>query len=168
MHYSLTIERLMELLHYDPETGLFTRLIDAGTSGKSRAGCIAGTRRHDGYVFIIIDRRSYSAHRLAWFYVHGRWPGHEIDHVDGNPSNNRLQNLREATHKENTRNRGAQRNNALKLKGVSYDARRERFRACIVVDGRCSQIGYFQTAEEASAAYAEAARKHFGEFARDF
>lgn len=101
----LTPERLRCLLSYDQGTGLFTWLIDRGNG--ACAGQRAGTvDRNSGYVLVQIDGRQYRAHRLAWLYVHGRWPRPLIDHIDRNRANNRISNLREATSAINNSNTG--------------------------------------------------------------
>jgi len=154
--------RLRELLHYDPETGEFhwrKRL-----SRRIRADGIAGGRTNDGYWRSTIDGRYYQAHQLAWFYRTGKWCRQVIDHRDGDPSNNRWDNLRRATLSQSNANRRPCRNNACGLKGVSRD--RQRWRATIYKNGRRHPLGNFPTPEAAHAAYAKAARKLFGEFAR--
>ncbi len=102
----LTAERLRELLTYDPETGHFRWVF---TKGCRAGGQIAGTVRRDGYLCIAVDGRKHKAHRLAWFYMHGRWPHPEIDHINRSKLDNRLCNLREATRVENNANRGVSR-----------------------------------------------------------
>ena len=82
----LTAERLREVLHYNPETGVFTRL---KTEKNWRSGDIAGGFRA-GYIQIRVDGAKYSAHRLAWLYAYGVNPIDEIDHIDGNKSNNSI------------------------------------------------------------------------------
>jgi hypothetical protein len=98
---NLTVERLKELLHYDPETGVFTRKL---LRGAKRAGAIAGSANWKGYICIHINGRNYRAHRLAWLYVTGNWPYAQIDHVDRDKANNKFANLREATNKQNHEN----------------------------------------------------------------
>src|SRR4051812_40825019 len=88
----VTQERLKQVLVYSPESGLFTR-----------RGRVAGTT-YRGRINIFIDYRGYLAHRLAWLYVHGRWPIGDIDHIDGNASNNAISNLREVSRSVNMQN----------------------------------------------------------------
>jgi hypothetical protein len=155
---SLTAERLRELLDYEPETGIFrwrkSRQVKAGT----RAGCQYGACRT-----IHIDRVQHYAHRLAWLYVYGEHPPHEIDHVNGDPSDDRIVNLRSCTHRENSLNRRGR--GASGLKGVCQRAN-GRWCATISLDGKNTHLGSFDTKEEAAAAYDAAARRHYGEFAR--
>jgi len=97
------------------------------------------------------------ASRLAWFYVHGAWPDGQVDHINGDHTDNRLSNLRVLTNAQNAQNRSrARRNNSTGLLGVSYDKRDDRYRARIMVDGRMVSLGYHPTAHEAHAAYLEA------------
>lgn len=150
-----TLERLKGLLRYDPMTGLFwwTQKPKNQTQAGSVAGCPI---TKDGYIRIKIEGRRYFAHRLAWVYVHGTWPSHEIDHKDRNRSNNAITNLREATRRQNNRNRVT--------KGYSFNKRDRKFCAQIIVHGRTVSLGRFDTAEEASAAYKRVHTKLAGEF----
>jgi hypothetical protein len=157
----LTIEHLRALLAYDPATGLFTWLV--AQSRRNHVGDVAGAMRL-GYRAIQIDGRHYCAHRLAWFYVHGRWPVYEIDHVNGVKADNRLLNLREATSLENKRNRKRCRRNTSGFKGVSAIGR--KWRAKIRTDEGRIYLGRFDTPEEAYAARCAAAQQYHGEFAR--
>jgi hypothetical protein len=91
----LTAERLREQLRYDAETGVFTRRVG---SGHARAGDMAGTVHSTGYVRISIDGGKYTAHHLAWLYVHGVWP-YQIEHINRKRSDNRIANLRERRHR---------------------------------------------------------------------
>ncbi len=93
----VTQERLHGLFSYDPEVGTFLRR--KGSSGRP-----VGTAREDGYIRLTIDDRKYRAHRLAWLYVHGRWPAADLDHINGNRADNRIANLRECTRAENQQN----------------------------------------------------------------
>lgn len=163
-HEALTAERLREVLHYDADTGHFTWLVDA--SGNAPKGSRAGKPGRRLYGRIRIATILYGAHRLAWLWVHGVWPTGVIDHIDGDPSNNRIANLRDVTHQENIFNQRLRSNSASGLKGVSRDKDGIRWRAYIVKDGRQNWLGSFDTAEEAHAAYCRAAEKLHGEFAR--
>lgn len=158
----LTHERLLQVLDYDPETGVFTcRIARSSAKAGARAGTLAL-----GRWLINIDGRRYRANRLAWFYVHGEWPQLEIDHIDRNPSNDRIANLRLATRSQNMANRPAQINSVSGLKGVSFHKRSGLFYGRITHQGRTHSVGYFKTPEEVSAAYAIKAKELFGEFAR--
>lgn len=147
----ITQTELKELLHYDLNTGLFTRI------GKGRHKC--GTIKPNGYLAIHIKCKYYLAHRLAWLYVHGGFPEGDLDHINADRSDNRIKNLREATKHINNQNRHtANKNNRTGLLGVC--AHRDKFRATIKIGGKCVFLGYFVTPEEAHAAYVSAKRKH--------
>lgn len=160
----LTAERLRELLHYDPETGVFVWLRDR--NGMAMAGDKAGTINPKGYVVIWLDRRPYRAHRLAYLYMMGRWPADQVDHRNGERADNRWINLRPATCIENARNRRMRATKTIPFKGVSWSIKDRRFFATIRVNGKQVSLPYRRTAEEAHADYVAAAIKHFGEFAR--
>lgn len=156
----LTQAQLKELLSYDPETGVFTWL-----NGKL-AGKKAGPNSN-GYLFIGINNKSYSQHRLAWLYVYGLFPIKVIDHINGIISDNRICNLRECSDLENSWNAGVGRGNTSGFKGVSWHKPpNNKWRAQIKVFGKNILIGSYQTAELASAAYQAKARELHGEFYR--
>lgn len=158
----LTVERLRALLHYDPEAGKFTRRQSAGGQ---QSGVPVGFVTH-GYLKIQVGGRKYYAHRLAWFYMTGRWPAKLIDHRNRQTADNRFSNLREASNTQNLWNRGPTRANKLGLKGVTLTTRPGRmWRATIKSDGKQRHVGYFRTKEEAASAYAAAANALHGEFA---
>jgi hypothetical protein len=159
----LTAERLRELLDYCPESGVFTRRV---SRGRAKAGSVAGCDDHKGHLVIVVDGRLYQAHRLAWLYVTGHWPKHEVDHVDGDGLRNAWTNLRSATHAENMRNSRRPRHNTSGFKGVSWHKRSQAWRAYIKKDRRAIHLGTFATPEAAHAAYVAAAQEHHGEFAR--
>jgi hypothetical protein len=146
----LTAERLRELLTYDPETGIFTWRCDRG--GKARKGTRAGSVSDDGYARIGVDGKSYLAHRLAWLYTHGSWPAAEIDHRLGAKADNRIHELREATHAQNLQNqRRARSDSRSGLLGVSR--RGNRWRATIKHQGRYRHLGSFDAKEAAHEFY---------------
>lgn len=136
--------------------------------GRSRRGGIAGGPNRLGYWRIGIGGLRIFAHRLAWVYMTGAWPPKEIDHIDGNPENNAFANLRLATRSENRMNTRSKKNRAIRLKGVTFKADKQRkpWRATIVIGGKQQFLGYFATPEDAHAAYATKAVEVFGDFAR--
>lgn len=157
----LTQAYLKTILHYDPETGLFTRLTNISYT---KTGDIAGSIKKDGYVVIGVAGKCIKAHRLAWLYVYGRWPIDVVDHINGIPSDNRLSNLRESSRSQNAHNQRMQRSNTSGFKGVVKHY--HRFRARIAINGALRHIGTFDTAELAYKAYCSAADALHGEFAK--
>lgn len=158
----LTVERLREVLHYEPATGVFTWQVRLGHQGPvgSRAGSIYANGRR----YIAIDKRRHFASRLAWLFVHGRWPIGQIDHVNCVRNDDRIDNLREATPAQNIANRSVTKRSHTGIKGVGHHGR--GYRARIRVNDTLIALGTFKTPERASEAYADAARQHYGEFAR--
>lgn len=159
---AVTQERLREVLSYDPETGIFTWVSPPSVHPRLKGTPAGGNAT--GYTMIKIDGRKYKAHRLAWLYVYGSMPSQRIDHRDGNPFNNAIGNLREATQAQNCANAAKWAGKTLP-KGVRL-TRGDRFQARIRVDKNLITLGTFDTPAEAHLAYGEAARKFYGEFAR--
>lgn len=152
----ITREQLKQLLHYDPLTGVFTRLVNRG---RYRAGATAGYDNH-GYTDIRIGSRGYRAHRLAWLYMTGTWPVHEIDHRNDVKHDNRWVNLRDVPHAVNVRSTAKHHaGNYLGIRGVRR-TRSGSFQARITVDGRVLSLGTHPTPEAAAQAYADAQRSH--------
>ena len=150
----ITADELRALVDYNPETGEFFRKTAAGgyPTG-SRMGRV-GNR---GYLRIGVAGRCYLAHRLAWMYVHATWPAAGLDHRDGDPLNNRLANLREATQAANNQNRAKQRSpTTSRFLGVDYRKATGLWRARIKLAGEHYYLGAFPTQEEAYAAYLRA------------
>ena len=160
----LTQERLKYLIAYDGKTGGFVR--NVSTSPRAMAGNPCGDIDSKGYIRLRVDGKRYLGHRLAWLYAHGFWPPHEIDHINGDRTDNRIKNLRLADRFTNKRNTKAYKNNASGMKGVSWSVSSKRWRSRIRINKREVNLGLFDTPEEANAAYAAAAEKHFGEYAR--
>ena len=159
----LTQEELKKQLQYDENTGLFTRL--AAKRGV-KVGAVTGTPTSGGYLEIRVNYKKLKAHRLAWLYVYGELPRFALDHIDGNPSNNRIKNLRLCTHTENLHNVGVRKGNISGIKGVNWHKSRGKWQARAVVNHKPYYIGLFKTLEEASAAYQAFAKEHHGEFYR--
>ena len=142
----ITQQELRSLLHYDPETGIFTNLVTRGGAkkGTSTSSVLSST----GYRRISFAARAYFAHRLAWLYTHGVWPT-EIDHINQNRADNRLVNLREVTRAENGRNQKYRSTCRSGCMGVS--AVRGKWRARIRFNGAYQHLGYFDDYEDAVA-----------------
>lgn len=159
----VTHERLLEVLSYERITGIFRWRVKIAKN--TIVGGIAGTINDIGYRQIRIDGTIYCEHQLAWFYTTGIWAV-RLDHKNRIKSDNRLENLREATHSQNLHNAKAQKNNRSGLKGV-YKSKNKRnpFCARICVNEHQIHLGYFSTKEEASHAYIQASEKYLGEFA---
>lgn len=153
---SLTAEQLRSLLSYDPETGLFKWLVSRQGARLGRpAGCVCS----QGYLKLRIDQTLYQGHRLAWLHHYGHWPDDDIDHIDGDRSNNRINNLRDILSSENRKNQyGTGRPTASGLIGVARAGR--KWRAYITNQGRTQWLGAYDSPEEASAAYKAAKPKY--------
>lgn len=150
---ALTAERLRELVHYDPDTGIFTRKTDRGGY---KAGGIMGTVSHRGYKKICVDKVHYYCHRLAWLYVHGQMPK-VVDHINGDTGDNRIANLRNVSQAENLQNiTRPSRNNTSGFLGVAK--KRKKWTAAVSVNNKPVRVGVFDTKEEAYAAYVKAKR----------
>jgi HNH endonuclease len=151
----LTQEILKEILSYDKETGYFYWNVSKGSAAIQ--GDKAGFVR-DGYAKIKINGKEFFAHRLAWLYVHGRLPINEIDHKNGNGSDNRFINLREATRYQNVQNlHKVKSNNKLGVTGVYKKG--NKYIASIKIDNKRREIGYFNSIEEAKDAYLKVKRE---------
>ena len=151
-----SIERVRELLAYDQTTGELTWR--RSTNRRIRVGSVAGGR-HEGYIVISVDGVSIYAHRIAWLLTHGKWPAGEVDHKNGNGTDNSIDNLREGPRKVNMQNiRKAKVTSKSGMLGVRQ--RNGSFKARIAIDGRDVLLGSFATADEAHAAYVLAKRQH--------
>lgn len=157
---NLTAARLREALDYEPDTGIF-RWKRSGHG--VYPGKPAGAPNGDGYICIQVDGVLQEGHRLAWLYTHGVWPTHQIDHINEDTGDNRLENLRDYTPGQNRQNiTKLSRANKSGFRGVSRF--RKRWQAGIMVNGKQFNLGQFDTPEEASAAY-QAAKLRLHPFA---
>lgn len=151
----LTQERLKYVFSYNPETGLFTRLV--AISRKSKVGEIVGTINKNGYTVIRLDNETNYCHRLAWLYMTGSYPTNHIDHINGNRSDNRFCNLRDVLEQINHQNiRKPHKDSKSGFIGVTKD--KKKWASYIYINGKQTRIGSFNTPEEAHAAYIEAKR----------
>ncbi len=158
---ALPLWRLREILDYDPATGVF-RWKETMNS-QAMAGQVAGCMSHPSpFVQFNIGDKNYHGHRLAWFYVHGVWPEHDIRHVNDNGRDNRIANLKEATNQQIILSFPLRRNNTSGYKGVSFHKKTRRWRASLHTKEKWIHLGLFDTKEEAYEAYCEAGRQTFG------
>lgn len=159
----ITINRIKELLLYESETGVFRW---KEMRGGSPHGSIAGSIKWNGYHSIMVDEKNYMAHRLAWLYVYDEWSTIDIDHIDGNRSNNKIENLRLASRSQNNINSGPPKNNTSGIRGVYWHKKAGKFTASIGVNGKSLYLGLFSSREEALSARLSAEIKYYGEYAR--
>lgn len=162
MKTKITQAELKKLLHYDPETGIFTRRI---RRSNRPAGVVVGSWDMMGYLTIWCLGKSHKSHRLAWLYMTGSWPERHIDHINGVPHDNRWCNLRQAEVCENMWNARIASTNTSGIKGVCWDRLRQKWKARFRVNGRVCNVGRFETREEAADAVRKAREKHHGLFA---
>jgi hypothetical protein len=146
MKNKLTQKRLKEALKYYPGSGIFRWRI---SSGRKKKGEIAGYKNPNGYILIAIDGEKYYTHQLAFLYAHGYLPENQIDHIDRNPSNNKINNLREVSNQCNMRNTGNRINNTSGVKGVSWNKINNKWVAYIWVNGKLKYLGYYKNFDNA-------------------
>jgi hypothetical protein len=158
----LNQEFLKSILEYNPKTGIFTWI---KIYHKSMIGKKAGSKLDTGYIKIEINDINYSAHRLAWLYMMGKWPKNQIDHINGIRDDNRFCNLREATGTENQGNKKLNKNNTSGYRGVSWNKNSKKWESRLKVNDKRIYLGSFNSKKEAALAYNRAALEYFGEFA---
>jgi hypothetical protein len=160
---TLTQECVRRLWDYDPETGHLTWRIR--THRTVIIGRRAGFPSCQGYRAILINKKRYQEHRVIWLHVHGSIPD-EIDHINGDRSDNHLVNLRPCERFQNNGNSKTPVHNKSGVKGVFWDKAKGRWCAQIKRNGRSAFLGRFDEIADAKAAYDRAAVEYFGDFAR--
>jgi hypothetical protein len=178
----MNIDTLHKLFIYDAEAGeLYWRertpdMFNTGKRFSAERKCNHWNGRHankpagclcpDGYIKVRLSTRLYRAHQIIYAMAHGYWPPMDLDHKDGNRSNNTIANLRLATHSQNMANKRVHKSSRHGLKGVEKQSASSGYISRIMVHGKRIYLGAYPTVELAHAAYVEAAKKYFGEFAR--
>ena len=157
-HQGISADQALEWLAYDACTGIFTWK-KTPRRGHVRAGDVAGTRKPDGYIAIGLLGALYKAHRLAWLMHYGSWPVHEIDHLNAARSDNRIENLRDATPQINQQKRRRSNKNNLASGMLGVYPSLKKWQAKIERDGKQRYLGTFDTAQLAHEAYLAAKRE---------
>jgi hypothetical protein len=155
----MNIEELKRNLNYDQETGEFTWKVSNNNRIKigERAGYIS---KKNGYRQIKVNKKLYMAHRLAWLYVYGELPKKEIDHIDHNRDNNSINNLREASRRENSRNTKIRSDNYSGVTGVFWNKNTFKWQVRIYdLNGMNKHVGFFEDFHEARIARRKAERE---------
>jgi hypothetical protein len=154
-----------DVLRYEPCTGKLFWTVRYCT--RVRAGEAAGHQTKRGYIKIGYKAKVYPAHRLAWYLYTGQEPPSnlDIDHIDRNPLNNKIENLRLVTRAQNRCNSGARINASSKFKGIYWQTDRKAWRAQITKNGKVTNLGSFKDPYDAHLAYCAAAARLHGEFA---
>lgn len=171
----IDVEHLKEIATYNPITGdvvwkergpkTFRRAGPYASAiserwNKNRAGRPITTVSPMGYVITCIEKRTVMAHRMAWAIYFGEWPQGQIDHINGNKSDNRLSNLRDVTAGENSQNKSRPKSNTSGCIGVHFHKPSQAWHARIMKNGKRFHLGAFNNIKEAKDAYENAKRKH--------
>lgn len=138
----ISYERLIEVLNYDPDTGIFKWKSKINTTTK--IGSVAGHKDKLTYITIRIDGKTFKAHRLAWLYVYKVWPEKFIDHINCDPSDNRICNLREISHRGNAINKKVTKYNTSDIIGVHRNGPKNRWVASIRSNKKHICLGSFK------------------------
>lgn len=159
----ITQQRLHELFEYR-EDGFLIWKVDF--SSRAKEGNVVGTLNDEGYYIVGIDQKSYKVHRMIFLYHHGYLTdGLQMDHIDGNKTNNRIDNLREVTSQQNAFNRKFSKNTS-GVKGVTWSKEKMKWVVQITVDRKCKHLGYYDDLKEAKAAAIAGRDELHGDFAR--
>lgn len=162
----IPIEYVRKLIGYDPTSGILTWL---ESKGRAIVGQVAGakqTSRGKTYIQVKIDRSYYKGHQLAWVLYYGIWPMFDLDHIDGDGTNNRVDNLRPCSMAQNKANSRRYKNNKSGHKGVFWKKDSKNWSVSIQKNGVRRHLGRFSSYDDAVAAYTNEAKALYGEFAR--
>lgn len=153
----ITQSEIKRLVDYYPDTGVMTAKVKIG---RTEVGQELGGDNGGGYLRFRLNGKRCMVHRLAWLYVYGEMPDGGIDHINGDASDNRIENLRSVSQQENMKNRKKPRANTSGRVGVSWINRFGKWQAFIWIDGVMKSLGYFERYEDAVSAR-EKAEKDF-------
>jgi hypothetical protein len=156
------IQRVNALIDYDSASGKMTW--KTKSNNRLKAGQEVGVIKERGYRQFQLDKKRYYVHRVAFYIMVGRWPHFHIDHINGDPSDNRWCNLREATVSQNRMNSARQSNNKSGHTGVFWNSQKNKWCAVVKVNYYTTNLGFFSNLEDAVAARDAHASKVFGEF----
>lgn len=151
---------LKELFDYDAKRGVLINKTNRGSAIKGRIAGSINTYRDNPRRSLVINKKRYYTYRLIWLYHYGTWPLRQIDHINGNSLDDKIENLREATQTQNNQNlHKAKCHNQAGYLGVQHRKDINKYTARIAINGKASYLGAFHTPEEAHAAYCAAKRK---------
>jgi hypothetical protein len=160
----ITQQRLHELFEYRDDGNLIRKV---SVQSNAKKGDVIGSVNNDGYLCVMVDRKPYRVHRLIFLYHHGYLTdGLQMDHIDGNRTNNRIENLREVTKSQNKMNSKLAANNTSGVKGVYWHKRIQKWTSNIRLNRKHIHLGYYDTIEEAVAVVIAARNEYHGEYAR--
>ena len=159
LNMTMTQERVRELFDYQDGQLVWKKR----TGPRSNPNQAAGSLMPQGYLRVKFDKKSHLVHRLVYLWHTGEMPVF-IDHQDQNKTNNKIENLRPATHTQNLQNRPKYRNNTSGLKGVSFHRHKSKWQASIRIAGKQKYLGIYERKEDAYLVYCEACKKHHGSF----
>ncbi len=162
----ITQEYLKSILNYNAETGVFTWKVKFCRSVVKNS--IAGRLDAKGYFVIGINKKTYKCHRLAWLYVYGYIPTKQIDHINGNRSDNRISNLREANNQQNSMNSKKSASNTSGVKNVYWHKPSKKWIVSIRINNKQNHIGCFDNFDDAAKVSKEIREKYFKNFARHY
>ncbi|MBV4365919.1 HNH endonuclease [Erwinia phyllosphaerae] len=165
MTTKISHKRLLEMLSYDPATGLFTWKVNRM---RIKSGTTAGSKEKNGYIVIAIEGKYYKAHRLAYFYVNKKWPKNNIDHINRVRDDNRISNLRDATFDENRMNNSIYSNNTSGFPGVSWHKGKGKWVVKTSEAGKEKTNGAFENLIDAVACRIRSEIINYGEFSPFF
>lgn len=163
-HHLPSIEVLFSYFSYKHDSGELLWKMDRK---KAKKGQRAGHVDTGGYLVVGVNGGIYKAHRIVWAMVNGFWPDKQIDHINCIKMDNRIENLRLATPRENKRNSSVASNSSSGVKGVSWNSFNRKWKADMRIEGKRIHYGYFETIEEAAEILKANRKKHHGEFSRN-